>query len=365
MPRMPFIGVRISWLMLARNSLLARLASSAASLAAMSSSFRASPLLDLARQLGVRSRKLAGALHNPLFERFVGPLDGQRRGPQPHHNPGDAHEHADRKHVKRNLVLVGPLRSSAGTAFGRPAEVRRFSGAGGLDEFCDKRFDDFPLLENRLGVGGQKGNRGGGRRSLIAGGRKVLERIANPRNVLGVAREVVEKQMANRTATLKLLFQCAVLLGETHEPGVSHRDIAQRILQNGVARLELLNEVGLGGQSRLNAFRLRPELFPRVAIGAAGRLPKVALAGLDGGERPLQWVVAWQDSEAGPQHILRQRRIGLLQQPQLIHCAGVRLQVARLRVEEEQRPDEHQSPPPARMPARRVTVMGFLPGTPR
>ncbi len=30
---MPFIGVRISWLMLARNSLLARLADSAASLA--------------------------------------------------------------------------------------------------------------------------------------------------------------------------------------------------------------------------------------------------------------------------------------------------------------------------------------------
>ena len=30
---MPFIGVRISWLMLARNSLLARLAASAASLA--------------------------------------------------------------------------------------------------------------------------------------------------------------------------------------------------------------------------------------------------------------------------------------------------------------------------------------------
>ncbi len=30
MPRMPFIGVRISWLMLARNWLLARLAASAA-----------------------------------------------------------------------------------------------------------------------------------------------------------------------------------------------------------------------------------------------------------------------------------------------------------------------------------------------
>ena len=33
MPMMPFIGVRISWLMLARNSLLARLACSAASFA--------------------------------------------------------------------------------------------------------------------------------------------------------------------------------------------------------------------------------------------------------------------------------------------------------------------------------------------
>jgi len=31
MPTMPFMGVRISWLMLARNSLLARLAESAAS----------------------------------------------------------------------------------------------------------------------------------------------------------------------------------------------------------------------------------------------------------------------------------------------------------------------------------------------
>ena len=37
MPMMPFIGVRISWLMLARNSLLARVAASAASLARTSS----------------------------------------------------------------------------------------------------------------------------------------------------------------------------------------------------------------------------------------------------------------------------------------------------------------------------------------
>ncbi len=40
MPMMPFMGVRISWLMLARNSLLARLAPSAASLADSSSAIR-------------------------------------------------------------------------------------------------------------------------------------------------------------------------------------------------------------------------------------------------------------------------------------------------------------------------------------
>jgi hypothetical protein len=37
MPMMPFMGVRISWLMLARNSLFARLAASAASRACSSS----------------------------------------------------------------------------------------------------------------------------------------------------------------------------------------------------------------------------------------------------------------------------------------------------------------------------------------
>ena len=42
MPRMPFIGVRISWLMFARKRLLARLAASACSLAARSSAVRAS-----------------------------------------------------------------------------------------------------------------------------------------------------------------------------------------------------------------------------------------------------------------------------------------------------------------------------------
>ena len=44
MPMMPFMGVRISWLMLARNSLLVRVAASAASLAsriASSARFRA------------------------------------------------------------------------------------------------------------------------------------------------------------------------------------------------------------------------------------------------------------------------------------------------------------------------------------
>ena len=40
MPMIPFMGVRISWLMLARNSLLVRLASSALSLAVRNSVFR-------------------------------------------------------------------------------------------------------------------------------------------------------------------------------------------------------------------------------------------------------------------------------------------------------------------------------------
>ena len=45
MPMTPFIGVRISWLMLARNSLLARLAASAASFAFCESSFGLFPLV--------------------------------------------------------------------------------------------------------------------------------------------------------------------------------------------------------------------------------------------------------------------------------------------------------------------------------
>ena len=44
MPMMPFIGVRISWLMLARNSLLARLAASAASRGAAAVLLRPLPL---------------------------------------------------------------------------------------------------------------------------------------------------------------------------------------------------------------------------------------------------------------------------------------------------------------------------------
>jgi hypothetical protein len=40
MPRMPFIGVRISWLIVARNSLFARLPASARSLALRSSAVR-------------------------------------------------------------------------------------------------------------------------------------------------------------------------------------------------------------------------------------------------------------------------------------------------------------------------------------
>ena len=49
MPMTPFMGVRISWLMLARNSLLARLAASAASLASRSSSSALLAVGDVAR----------------------------------------------------------------------------------------------------------------------------------------------------------------------------------------------------------------------------------------------------------------------------------------------------------------------------
>ena len=47
MPMMPFNGVRISWLMLATNSLLARLAASAASLASRKRDLGAAPLGDV------------------------------------------------------------------------------------------------------------------------------------------------------------------------------------------------------------------------------------------------------------------------------------------------------------------------------
>ncbi len=62
MPMMPFIGVRISWLMLARNSLLARLAASAASLATPQLLLRALDLGDVGAQAddsAVAGRKVA------------------------------------------------------------------------------------------------------------------------------------------------------------------------------------------------------------------------------------------------------------------------------------------------------------------
>ena len=46
MPIIPFMGVRISWLMLARNSLLARLAVSAASVAVSSCEVRSATRLS-------------------------------------------------------------------------------------------------------------------------------------------------------------------------------------------------------------------------------------------------------------------------------------------------------------------------------
>ena len=51
MPMTPFIGVRISWLMLARNSLFAALLSSAFCLAAASSTFTAARTLQLFLEL--------------------------------------------------------------------------------------------------------------------------------------------------------------------------------------------------------------------------------------------------------------------------------------------------------------------------
>ena len=69
MPMMPFIGVRISWLMLARNSLLARLASIALSralirsaLAARSSAVRVDGVLEIACWAAARRRAAGSAI---------------------------------------------------------------------------------------------------------------------------------------------------------------------------------------------------------------------------------------------------------------------------------------------------------------
>ena len=53
MPMTPFIGVRISWLMMARNSLFARSAASAASFASRSSSFRLRSSLSCQRSISI------------------------------------------------------------------------------------------------------------------------------------------------------------------------------------------------------------------------------------------------------------------------------------------------------------------------
>ena len=58
MPMMPFMGVRSSWLMLARKAVLARLAPSARSLAASSSTFRAFSA-SCSRRCSVMSRAAA------------------------------------------------------------------------------------------------------------------------------------------------------------------------------------------------------------------------------------------------------------------------------------------------------------------
>ena len=79
MPMMPFIGVRISWLMLARNSLLARLASSAMRLAASSSDVRSRTLrsrsarhhLQLAVDLLALRQRLAQLLVDSLSRRCI------------------------------------------------------------------------------------------------------------------------------------------------------------------------------------------------------------------------------------------------------------------------------------------------------
>ena len=70
----PFIGVRISWLTLARNSLLARLAASAVSLARFSSSLDPLPLGHVAAHAGQ-----ADGLARGVLEGHPGELVGDRR----------------------------------------------------------------------------------------------------------------------------------------------------------------------------------------------------------------------------------------------------------------------------------------------
>ena len=84
MPMTPFIGVRISWLMLARNSLLARLAASAASLAADE---LGGPLGDLALELGgARLARRLDPLARLLQRGLAGGRPASARGPPSRQN---------------------------------------------------------------------------------------------------------------------------------------------------------------------------------------------------------------------------------------------------------------------------------------
>ncbi len=62
MPSTPFIGVRISWLMLARNSDLARLAASAASRALTSSVLASASVVIVVVSASVRERTLSSSI---------------------------------------------------------------------------------------------------------------------------------------------------------------------------------------------------------------------------------------------------------------------------------------------------------------
>ncbi len=68
MPRMPFMGVRISWLMLARNSLLALLAASAEALASRSSAWVRSRIIPSARLSATTSRVRREAVESGFGE---------------------------------------------------------------------------------------------------------------------------------------------------------------------------------------------------------------------------------------------------------------------------------------------------------